>query len=80
MLPPNMIDAVLQSSAVALTLIGSEDASSEAESGSGVSGAAHVPYAIDEVWILPDMVKQLWQHETCMCHAEIRQRGKERAG
>ena len=70
MLPPNMIDVVLQSSAVALTLAGSADASSETASG----GSAQVPYAIDEVWIRPDMVEQLWQHETCTCHVEIRQR------
>jgi hypothetical protein len=72
MLPPHMIDAVLQSSiAVATMSAGSADASSEAARG---GGAAQVPYAIDEVWVRPDKVEQLWQHETCTCHVEIRQR------
>ena len=35
---------------------------------------AQVPYAFDDVWLRADAVESLWQHDTCLCHTQVRQR------
>jgi acyl transferase domain-containing protein/NADPH:quinone reductase-like Zn-dependent oxidoreductase/acyl carrier protein len=64
LLPPPLLDAVLQASAVLVSRYCAEH---------GVAlKAAHVPYAVDDVFLRASKIDELWESETCSCTVTMR--------
>jgi len=69
LVPPPLLDALLQASAVCLAGEGLRSASSELEA---AASAAKVPFSFERVWLRAGVAPSLWQSEQCTAHIQVR--------